>query len=199
MSQEAIDLVHSFYEDGEYSRQFPGKKDYVSIQKGVRKQKWLVLCNLHELFVTFKERNPDLKIGFSKFYALCPKWCVIAGSSGTHSVCVCSTPQNTTLLVDALNWKLHTKILSVKQNVIHQIVNVWCIVVLTVRKQMHYVNSWKRSSVTLIPIFNFTTHMVNYRQSFPGNCHINLWRIWIHFDISIKYHNKTFFFSQMSR
>ena len=31
------------------------QKNYVSIQKGVYKQKWLVLCNLHELFVAFKE------------------------------------------------------------------------------------------------------------------------------------------------
>ena len=34
-----------------YSRQLPRKKDYVNIQKGVHKQKRLVLCNLHELFV----------------------------------------------------------------------------------------------------------------------------------------------------
>ena len=113
MDQETIDLVHAFYEDDEYSRQLPGKKDYVSIQKGVHKQKWLVLCNLHELFVAFKERNPDVKIGFSKFCTLCPKWCVIAGPSATHSVCVCTTHQITILLVDALN-----------KCVIHKIVNV---------------------------------------------------------------------------
>ena len=39
MAQETIDLVHAFYEDDEYSRQLPRKKDYVSIQKGVHKQK----------------------------------------------------------------------------------------------------------------------------------------------------------------
>ena len=104
MAQETIDLVHVFYEDDEYNRQLPGKKDYVSIQKGVHKQKWLVLCNLHELFVAFKERNPGMKIEFSKFCALRPKWCVIAGLSGTHSVCVCTTHQNTILLVGTLSW-----------------------------------------------------------------------------------------------
>ena len=116
MAQERIDLVHVFCEDNEYNRQLPVKKDYVSIQKGVHKQKQLVLCNLHELFVAFKERNPavilfdmllnlsfkmvinpDVKIGFSKFCTLCPKWCVIAGSSGIHSACVCTTHQNTIL------------------------------------------------------------------------------------------------------
>ena len=60
MAQETIDLVHAFYEDDKYSRQLPGKKDYISIQKDVHKQKWLVLCNLHELFVAFKEINPDV-------------------------------------------------------------------------------------------------------------------------------------------
>ena len=77
-------------------------KDYVSIQKGVHKQKRLALCNLHELFVAFKERNPSVKIGFPKFCTLRPKWCVITGSSRTHSVCVC-TNQNSILLVDAQN------------------------------------------------------------------------------------------------
>ena len=86
MAQETTDLVQAFYEDDEYSRQLPEKKDYVSIQKGAHKQKWLVLCNLHELSVVFKERNPDVKIGFSKFCTLCPKWFVIADSSETHSV-----------------------------------------------------------------------------------------------------------------
>ena len=60
MAQETIDLVHAFYEDDEYSRQLPRKKDYVSIQKGVNRQKWLVLCNLRELLAAFKERNPDV-------------------------------------------------------------------------------------------------------------------------------------------
>ena len=40
IAQETIDLVHAFYD--EYGRQLPGKKDYVSIQKGVHKQKRLV-------------------------------------------------------------------------------------------------------------------------------------------------------------
>ena len=44
-------------EDDEYSRQLPMKKDDVSIQKGVQKQNWLVLCNLHELFVPFKHSH----------------------------------------------------------------------------------------------------------------------------------------------
>ena len=77
----------------------PGKKDFVSIKKNVHKQKRLLLCNLHELYVLFKEQNPELKVGFSKFCSLRPKWCVIVGTSGAHSVCVCTIHQNAKLLL----------------------------------------------------------------------------------------------------
>ena len=60
-------------------------------------------------FVAFKERNPDVKIGFSKFYTFHPKCCAIADSSGTNSECVCAIHQNTILLVDALNWEIKYK------------------------------------------------------------------------------------------
>ena len=109
MTQETIRPVHAFYEDDEYSRQLARKKDYVSIQKGVQKQKQLLLCNLHELFVAFKERNPDEKIGFSKFCPLCFKWCVVVGSSGTNLIFVFTTHQNTRLLVETLNWEVTEK------------------------------------------------------------------------------------------
>ena len=87
----------------------PGKKEYVSIDRKVHKQKRLVLCNLSELYTSFKEKYPDVKIGFSKFCTLRPKWCVLAGPSGTHSVCVCSIHQNAVLLVDAVNWECSNK------------------------------------------------------------------------------------------
>ena len=103
LSQETLNLVQSFYEDDEYSRQMPGKKDYVSIGQNLHKQKRLVLCNLSELYSAFRDKYPNIKIGFSKFCTLRPKWCVLAGSPGTHSVCVCSTHQNAVLLVDAID------------------------------------------------------------------------------------------------
>jgi len=109
LPQKTLDLVQSFYEDDEYSRQMPGKKEYVSIDRKVHKQKRLVLCNLSELYTSFKEKYPDVKIGFSKFCTLRPKWCVLAGPSGTHSVCVCSIHQNAVLLVDAVNWECSNK------------------------------------------------------------------------------------------
>ena len=77
--------------------------------KGVHKQKRLVLCNQREMYAAFKEKYPNVKLGFSKFCTFRPKWCVLAGSSGTHSVCVCSIHQNAILLVDAINWDITYK------------------------------------------------------------------------------------------
>ena len=103
ISQNTIDLVLSMYADDEFSCQMPAKKDYVSIAKGVHKQKCLVLCNLRDMHVAFKEKYPNVKLQFSRFCTFRPKWCVLARSSGTHSVYVCSIHQNAVLLVDAIN------------------------------------------------------------------------------------------------
>ena len=97
-----VQVVKSFYEDDEYSRIMPGKKDYVSIKKNVHMQKRLLLCNLKELFVAFKTMNPEIKLEFSRFCTLQPKWCITAGASGTHSVCVCAIHQNLKLLLHPL-------------------------------------------------------------------------------------------------
>ena len=67
------------------------------------------LCNLQELYTAFKEKHSNVNIGFSKFCALKPKWCVLADSKMTHSVCVCSAHQNFVLLVDAMDWDLTYK------------------------------------------------------------------------------------------
>lgn len=77
----------------------PGKKDFVSVSRNVHKQKRLILCNLKELFSAFREKFPEAKVSFSKFCSLRPKWCVLAGGAGTHSVCVCTMHQNIKLLL----------------------------------------------------------------------------------------------------
>ena len=102
LSESTAAKVQLFFEDDAHSRLMPGKKDFVSIKRNVYKQKRLLLCNLKELYAHFKEQRPDVSIGFSKFCSLRPKWCVTAGSSGTHSVCVCTYHQNAILLVDAI-------------------------------------------------------------------------------------------------
>ena len=94
--------VKMFYKSDAVSRVMPGKKDCVSVKKGderVLEQKHLVLCNLKEAYQLFKKQLPDIKIGCSKFAEMRPKECVLAGSSGTHSVCVCTIHQNVKLMM----------------------------------------------------------------------------------------------------
>ena len=100
LPDEVVQSVRLFYEDDEFSRQMPGGKDFVSIGKKIHVQKRLLLCNLKELYVAYKDKYPMHKIGLSKFCELRPKWCVPVSSSGSHSVCVCTHHQNTKLMVD---------------------------------------------------------------------------------------------------
>ena len=102
MARDVVDAVKTFYKSDAVSRIMPGKKDCVSVRKGdqrVLEQKHLVLCNLREAYQLFKEQFPEMKTGFSKFADMRPKECVLAGSSGTHSVCVCTIHQNVKLMM----------------------------------------------------------------------------------------------------
>ena len=98
-----VQLIKSFFKGDEHSHIMPGKKDYLSIRKNVHKQKHLLLCKLKELFINFKTKNPEIKIGFSRFCTFQPKWCFTVSASGTHSVCVCSIHQNLKLLLHPLS------------------------------------------------------------------------------------------------
>ena len=103
LSNEVVSAVVDFCNDDEYSRQMPGKKDCFSVGKNVCKQKRHILCNLKELYVPFKNTNPEMKIGFLKFCTLRLKYCFLAGASGTHSVCVCTIHQNVKLLLQPID------------------------------------------------------------------------------------------------
>lgn len=89
---QTVETVEKFYLSESVSRVMPGMKDCLSVNVGGKRQllqKRLVLCNLREAFQHFKDKHPDVKIGFTKFSLLRPRQCVLAGSSGTHCVCVC--------------------------------------------------------------------------------------------------------------
>lgn len=105
LPEETINKAINFYLDPEVSRELPGMKDFVSVRncdgKKEHKQKRLVLGNLKEIYSFFKEKNPNLKISFSKFAGLRPKQCKLAGASGTHVVCVCLYHENFNLMISA--------------------------------------------------------------------------------------------------
>ena len=93
---QTVKLVCQFYQSDEVSRVMPGRKDFVSAREQgscMHVQKRLVLSNLKEVY-EFKSMFPNEKIGFSRFAALRPKQCELAGAGGTHCVCVCTIHQN---------------------------------------------------------------------------------------------------------
>jgi hypothetical protein len=100
------EMVKQLHVSDEISRAMPGTKDYVSVDsegKTVRLQKRLILCNLKEVYLSFKEQNPEKLLGFSKLAELRPKNCVLAGASGMHAVCVRTIHQNVKLMISGAN------------------------------------------------------------------------------------------------
>ena len=84
LSVESTEKAIKFYEDDTVSRQMAGKKDCVSVlvdgeKKNVQKRR--ILTTVKEAHVRFKEENPDVKIGLSKFAEARPKHVVLPGAS----------------------------------------------------------------------------------------------------------------------
>ncbi|XP_015127114.1 uncharacterized protein LOC107048461 [Diachasma alloeum] len=106
---ETLTAVEQFYNDDRVSSNMPGMKDYVSSRNSANErihiQKRLILSNLRELYEFFREDQPSVVIGFSAFASLRPKYCVLAGGSGTHTVCVCPIHQNVKLMMIGANFK----------------------------------------------------------------------------------------------
>ena len=105
LSDEVKEIVREFYQRDEYSRTMPGRKDSISISRNVHMQKRLLSCNVNELFATFKQEYPNIKICRSSFASLRPKWCVTVDTTGSHSVCVCIYHQNVKLMIDTCKFK----------------------------------------------------------------------------------------------
>ena len=104
LSNETAEKVRQFYMRDDVSREMPGKKDFLSVvnDNGKREhmQKRLMLCNLREAHQLFKRENPDVVVGLSKFSELRPAQCILAGPTGTHTVCVCVHHQNVKLMME---------------------------------------------------------------------------------------------------
>ena len=101
IADDVVSLVHGFYQGDGFTRLLPGYKDVVSVGCKILKQKRLLLSNLKELFIEFRNIHSNIKINFSKFCSLQPKWYVLLGSSGSHAVCVCKIHQNAKLVATA--------------------------------------------------------------------------------------------------
>lgn len=110
---DTVNSVKTFYERDDISRIMPRLKDYISIKQSNGKrehiQKRLLLGNLNELYVLYKKENEHVKVGFTKFTELRPAHCVLAGSSGTHNVCVCVHHENVKLMLSSMDIENLTK------------------------------------------------------------------------------------------
>lgn len=103
---ETVKKVIDYYENDINSRIMSNKKDTVTVHiddEKTKKQKRLLLNDIKNLHVEFKKNFPEYPIGLTKFAELRPKWCVLAGSAGTHNVCVCIIHQNFKAMIDAIN------------------------------------------------------------------------------------------------
>lgn len=109
ISKEVEARVQTFYYDDDISRVSANKKDCLSIPseegKRVYKSKRLILHNLKDVYLAFKEKHPSDKIGLTKFCELRPKECVTVNNRGMHNVCVCIYHQNVKLMMHAVNLK----------------------------------------------------------------------------------------------
>ena len=64
IADDIVSLVHGFYQDDEFTRLLPGSKDVVSVGYKIHQQKRLLLCNLKELFIEFRNIYSNIKISF---------------------------------------------------------------------------------------------------------------------------------------
>lgn len=108
LSEATVEKVLNFYCRDDISRPLPGSKDVVTVRekgKRVKKTKRLVLSTLSSLHQKYIEEHPENKVSLGKFCELRPKECVLAGSAGTHIICVCTYHQNPQLMFEAGNLK----------------------------------------------------------------------------------------------
>ncbi|KAJ8677068.1 hypothetical protein QAD02_012855 [Eretmocerus hayati] len=129
LDRNVLQKIKEFYDSDDTSRIMPGIWDYVAHEvdgSRVESQKRLLLCNLKEAYQHFKDSNPDILVGFTRFAEARPPYIILAGASGTHTVCVCKIHQNFKLLLHGLdlesldetnkNWTYHHVLSRIKCN-----------------------------------------------------------------------------------
>lgn len=103
-----------FYLSDDASRIMPGVRDCVVTEKNGKRhqeQKRLLLFNIGELHRRFREKFPDVTMSLDTFRKLRPRQCIMAGQTGTHTVCVCEIHQNMKLKFQAIKTELTKKML----------------------------------------------------------------------------------------
>ena len=65
----------------------------IEMQK-IKLSKWLILCNLMEVYRSLKDNFPNMKVRFSEFPENKSKYYLLAVPIGTRTVCICTAHQN---------------------------------------------------------------------------------------------------------
>ena len=88
--QEVVDKVTAFYGRDDISWAAPGMKDAVKVACGKKivLQKRFMTMNIMEAHHLFKEENPDVHVGKSKFFEFRPKHVKVMAEI-PHNVCIC--------------------------------------------------------------------------------------------------------------
>ena len=105
IQKDTVDKVNSFYCRDNISRIAPGRRDVVTVrdEAGKKKlQKRHLVMSVKECYATFKESNPDVKIGVSKFAEIRPPN-VLLSSETPSNVCQCIYHQNFILALSSIH------------------------------------------------------------------------------------------------
>jgi hypothetical protein len=105
LPQSTVDTIIEFYQDDTFTRLSSGTKETVTVRLEnckIKKQKRYILMTLRDLYLEFKKNFPNIKVGFSKFVSLKPKWCFTITSHNAHNICVCHIHQIIKLMCDKL-------------------------------------------------------------------------------------------------
>ena len=109
LSDETVKAVIKFYEDPSVSRMMPGKADCITTRTAdgskEQTQKRYLVMTLAEAYETFKQEQPEIQIGKSKFAEIRPSHVLLTGQT-PQNVCGCIYHSNIILLLEALHKKV---------------------------------------------------------------------------------------------
>ncbi|CAF1437694.1 unnamed protein product [Rotaria sordida] len=109
LSTDVKQRVYDYYFRDDISYQAPGKRDSITIRENGEKkklQKRYLLYSLNEVYQLFAEENPQAVISCSSFKNLRP--CNVLYKSATpHNLCLCIYHENISLLLQAIDERIH--------------------------------------------------------------------------------------------
>jgi len=105
ISEDTVQRVKLFFERDDVSRMALGKRDVITVRSEMGKKKCqkrhMSMC-VKEAYAMFKEENPEIKLGVSKFASLRPQH-ILLSSQMPSNVCTCVYHENFMMALSALH------------------------------------------------------------------------------------------------